>query len=302
MSEFTSLSDIVTIFYNSAQPNFVRYHIITLYFALVAPKQSIVIQLSFATTIACTLLWLPQSKVRFYPTFVRYHHRLLSCSGCPKAKYGSIRLLFATTIACCLALVAPKQSTVLSDFCSLPPSPAVLLLLPQSKVPFNLLISCFSMDPNGFAFLHNGTIFYSPNSNRHVAVPDPVDPGRYQFSENNARLDRFQHPQWWTRPSGFLAFVPLIPRFDGTVFGCLCDITAHICPCEHDGKFSLRPEKAAQWRDLEDLLIFVTSLLKTNTHFLFGPSLSPAPPSCLGYHRPRNTPRAARLQAAAGRD
>src|SRR5277367_5069256 len=116
MSEFTSLSDIVTIFYNSAQPNFVRYHIITLYFALVAPKQSIVIQLSFATTIACTLLWLPQSKVRFYPTFVRYHHRLLSCSGCPKAKYGSIRLLFATTIACCLALVAPKQSAVQSSY------------------------------------------------------------------------------------------------------------------------------------------------------------------------------------------
>src|SRR5271168_1860097 len=131
MSEFTSLSDIVTIFYTSAQPTFVRYHIITLYFALVAPKQSIVIRLSFATTIACTLLWLPQSKVWFYPTFVRYHHRLLSCSGCP-----------------------------------------------QSKVPFNLLISCFSMDPNSFAFLHNGTIFASPNSNQHVAVPDPVDPGR----------------------------------------------------------------------------------------------------------------------------
>src|SRR5271168_5624504 len=46
---------------------------------------------------------------------------------------------------------------------------------------------------------------------------------------------------------------------------------------EYDGKFSLRPEKAVQWRDLEDLLILVTSLLKKNTHFLFGPSLSPAP-------------------------
>src|SRR5271156_3780122 len=96
MSEFTSLSDIITIFYNSAQPTFVRCHIITLYIALVAPKQSIVIRLSFATTIACTLLWLPQSKVRFYPTFFRYHHRLLSCSGCPKAKCRSIFLSLAS--------------------------------------------------------------------------------------------------------------------------------------------------------------------------------------------------------------
>ena len=135
MSEFTSLSDIVTIFHNSAQPTFVRYHIIR--------------------SVLC--FGCPKAKSR-YPTFVRYHYRLY------------------------LAVVAPKQSTVLSDFCSLPPSPAVLLWLPQSKVPFNLLISCFSMDPNGFAFLHNGTIFYSPNSNRHVAVPQGIARVTRRFS------------------------------------------------------------------------------------------------------------------------
>src|SRR5277367_2128242 len=181
------------------------------------------------------------------PTSIRYHHHRLACT----------------------LLWLPQSISTIQSFASFATIPGTLVA-PE-------YILKLSMDPNGLAFLHNGTIFYSPNSNRHVAVPDPVDPGRYQFSENNARLDRFQHPQWWTRPYGFLAFVPLIPRFDGTVFGCLRDITAHICPCEHNGKFSLRPEKAAQWRDLEDLLILVTSLLKQNTHFLFGPSFSPAP-------------------------
>src|SRR5271155_5811595 len=181
------------------------------------------------------------------PTSLHYHHHRLACT----------------------LLWLPQSISTIQSFASFATIPGTLVA-PE-------YILKLSMDPNGLAFLHNGTIFYSPNSNQHVAVPDPVDSGRYQFSENNARLDRFQHPQWWTRPYGFLAFVPLIPRFDGTVFGCLRDITAHICPCEHDGKFSLRPEKAAQWRDLEDLLILVTSLLKKNTHFLFGPSLSPAP-------------------------
>src|SRR5271155_4291275 len=181
------------------------------------------------------------------PTSLRYHHHRLACT----------------------LLWLPQSISTIQSFASFATIPGTLVA-PE-------YILKLSMDPNGLAFLHNGTIFYSPNSNRHVAIPDPVDPGRYQFSENNARLDRFQHPQWWTRPYGFLAFVPLIPRFDGTVFGCLRDITAHICPCEHGGKFSLRPEKAAQWRDLEDLLILVTSLLKKNMHFLFGPFFSPAP-------------------------
>ena len=99
------------------------------------------------------------------------------------------------------------------------------------------------MDTSRCSFLHDGVIYYSPNCDRHVIVPPRTDPSQYRFTKDNACLNRFQHPQWWTRPYGFLAFVPLIPRFDGTVFGCLRDITAHICPCEHDGKFSLRPEK-----------------------------------------------------------
>ena len=71
----------------------------------------------------------------------------------------------------------------------------------------------------------------------------------------------------------------------------------YICPSEqHVGKFVLRPEKAAQWQDLEDLLILISALLKSNPCFLLGPSLAPVAPSYLGYHLPFNTPHAARLQ------
>ena len=105
-------------------------------------------------------------------------------------------------------------------------------------------------------------IYYSSNCGRHVPVPPWTDPEHYQFRQENAQLNRFQHPQWWTMPYGYLDFVPLIPKFSGVVFECLRDIMPYnVCPSEeHVGRFVLRPEKAAQWQDLEDLLILVSAL------------------------------------------
>jgi hypothetical protein len=156
-------------------------------------------------------------------------------------------------------------------------------------------------DSKGFAFLHDGTIYYSPNSTRRVFVPPPTDTSIYQFSRKFARLDRFQQPQWWSEPYGFLAFVPLIPKFDGLVFGCLREILAYI-HLSIDGKHVLCPEKVAQWEDLEDLLFLISSLLKNEKKFLFGASLTPIAPSHLGYGFPSNDLRAARLRVTAARD
>ena len=96
---------------------------------------------------------------------------------------------------------------------------------------------------------------------------------------------------------GYLAFVLLIPKFSGVVFECFCDIMPYnVCPSEeHVGRFVLRPEKAAQWKYLEDLLILISTLLKNNTRFLLGPSLAPVAPLYLGYHWPFYTPLAACL-------
>lgn len=159
------------------------------------------------------------------------------------------------------------------------------------------------MDKQGLAFLHDGVIYYSPNCSRHVIVPPRTGPGEYRFSRENAQLGRFQHPQWWTAPYGYLAFVPLIPKFDGAVFGCLHEIVAHICPSwEHCGSFVLRPAKAAEWLDLQDLLILVSSLIKNHTTFLLGPSLAPVAPSYLGFGRLFYTPHTARRRATIARD
>jgi hypothetical protein len=155
-------------------------------------------------------------------------------------------------------------------------------------------------DSKGFAFLHDGTIYYSPNSTRHVIVPTPTDTAVYQFTQKNAQLDRFQQPQWWTEAYGFLAFVPLIPKFDGAAFGCLHEILAYICPSNE--KFALSSEKIAEWTDLEDLLLLISSLLKSNKNILLGASLTPISPSYLGYRLSFGTPRAARLRVTRARD
>ena len=122
--------------------------------------------------------------------------------------------------------------------------------------------------------------------------------------QQNAQLYHFQHPRWWTRPYGFLAFVPLVPKFDRAAFECLHDIMPYSVYTseEHVRKFVLRPEKAAQWQDLEDLLILVSALLKNQSCFLLGPSLALVAPLYLGYGLPFVTPHAAHLQMTKAQD
>jgi hypothetical protein len=62
-----------------------------------------------------------------------------------------------------------------------------------------------------------------------------------------------------------------------------------------DGNFVLRPEKAAEWMELQDLLILVGSLMNNKSSYLLGPSLAPIAPSYLGFSLSFDTPRAARL-------
>ena len=107
----------------------------------------------------------------------------------------------------------------------------------------------------------------------------------------NAWLNCFQHPWWWTPPYGYLAFVPLIPKFDGAAFGCLHNVVPHIC-LNVDEKFVLRPEKAAEWMELQDLLILISSLMKNKPSYLLGPSLALIAPSYLGFFLPFDTPHA----------
>ena len=153
----------------------------------------------------------------------------------------------------------------------------------------------------GLAFLQDGMIYYSPSCSCHVFIPSQIEYVPYQFTCEYAQLNCFQHPRWWTPPYGYLAFVPLIPKFNGAAFGCLCNIVPHIC-LNVDGKFVLRPEKAAEWMELQDLLILIGSLLKNNPSYLLGPSLALVAPLYLGFSLPFNTPCAACLQAISAQE
>lgn len=82
----------------------------------------------------------------------------------------------------------------------------------------------------GHAFLHNGNLYYSPNSSRHITIPErPTGTGsRYRFHKKDAHWERFHDPQWWTLEYCFLSFVPLRPSFQGETFSTLRDILPFI--------------------------------------------------------------------------
>ena len=171
-----------------------------------------------------------------------------------------------------------------------------------NHIPTILKIFIHSMsDSKGFAFLQDNTIYYSPNSTCHVFVPPQTDTMIYQFMQKNARLNCFQQPQWWTQPNGFLTFVPFIPNFNGAAFGCLHEILAYVHP-SINGKFVLSPENVAQWKDLEDLIFLICSLLKNKKAFMFGALLTPIATSYLGYSLPSNDLHATHLQVTATQD
>jgi hypothetical protein len=75
---------------------------------------------------------------------------------------------------------------------------------------------------NGCVFIQDGTIYYSPNSNRPVLirsrpdyVPDPFYQGRFDASA-------IKQPIWWSYSWAWLSFIPLAPSFVSAPFEPLC--------------------------------------------------------------------------------
>ncbi|KAJ3488168.1 hypothetical protein NLJ89_g11641 [Agrocybe chaxingu] len=71
----------------------------------------------------------------------------------------------------------------------------------------------FPMPPlSGCAIIINGDIFFSPNSQRTIeAPPVPEDPLRRKPYKTS--VDEFHQPCWWTRETGYLAFLQLRPVY-----------------------------------------------------------------------------------------
>ena len=153
----------------------------------------------------------------------------------------------------------------------------------------------------GRAFISEGVIFYSPNSTRQVMVPARRD-NSYRFHKRDAYLNRFQTPEWWTLPYGYLCCVPLLPSFNGAAFGCLRDILSTVegtVYSTHEEYF-MSSRKTTEWLNLETSLIQIAFLLRQK--FLVGAALNPIPPSLLGFRERFRTRRYALSRFTASRD
>jgi len=153
----------------------------------------------------------------------------------------------------------------------------------------------------GHAFLHNGEVFYSPNSPRRIIISDRPGPSScYRFHKNDALWEHFHDPQWWTQEYCFLSFVPLRPSFEGDTFGSLRDMLSFVVGPDSDNHFYLCEDKAAEWTQLQDWLFYISALLEQTIDTY--PSLKPIPPSFLGFQKRFMPLRLACIRATTSRD
>ncbi|KAF8180613.1 hypothetical protein BJ912DRAFT_1062392 [Pholiota molesta] len=74
----------------------------------------------------------------------------------------------------------------------------------------------------GHAFLHEGVLYYSPNSKRSIIVREsPSDPFVTK-KKVLLNVDMFTQPCWWTPSWGWMSFIPLAPSFTSTPFEPFC--------------------------------------------------------------------------------
>ena len=153
----------------------------------------------------------------------------------------------------------------------------------------------------GSAFIAEGVVYYSLNSARKVLVPVHYD-GSYQFYKATAHIDCFLALEWWTWPYGFLGFLPLIPSFNGAIFGCLRDFINTVEEkVENDNVvYFMSSKHAMAMQELESTLIHIVSLLWKK--YLLAPALSPPVPSFYGLNRTFRSARSARLSITGCRD
>lgn len=135
---------------------------------------------------------------------------------------------------------------------------------------------------NGHAFLHDGDIFYSPNSSRHITIPKQTISPPYPFPARTTRIESFLEPRWWSEPYPYFPFVPLCPSFSGPAFGDLQNSSITF----EDGvdSHSLNRHYIERWTQIEDGLIQAVYHLKRE-YVGMPPFLKPMAPSLLGFQK-----------------
>ncbi|KAH6877446.1 hypothetical protein BKA70DRAFT_1448133 [Coprinopsis sp. MPI-PUGE-AT-0042] len=151
----------------------------------------------------------------------------------------------------------------------------------------------------GRAFLLDGRLMYSPNSQRVIQSPPPhrinnVDVNPFQ---PNVRWEALLHPPRWTRAFGWVSFIPMSRHhFHTTPFHQLSFFQQLKY---EDGLFSMHEDTVKSWDELGSNIRTVVLHLQNHFH---APLVPPYVPRGWGYDKRHCSERKARALTHASRD
>ncbi|KAH6893787.1 hypothetical protein BKA70DRAFT_1233332 [Coprinopsis sp. MPI-PUGE-AT-0042] len=152
---------------------------------------------------------------------------------------------------------------------------------------------------SGRAFLLDGKLMYSPNSQRVIRSPLPHRVNNMDVNpfQPDVRWEALLHPPRWTRAFGWVSFLPMSRHhFHTTPFHALSFFPQLKCK---DGLFSLDEDTVKSWDELGANIR--TVVLRLQNHFQ-APLVPPYVPRGWGYYRQRRSERKARAITHASRD
>ncbi len=109
----------------------------------------------------------------------------------------------------------------------------------------------------------------------------------------------YREPRWWTRPWGWISFFPHEPDFSHPPFHSLLYVPHRLHRFSNDSRYSMPPNVAASWEQLDRDISFVTHLLQLH----YGAAaLRPMNPRGFGYSKPRSHLKAVMRSIFKSRD
>ncbi|TFK62139.1 hypothetical protein BDN72DRAFT_733516, partial [Pluteus cervinus] len=124
-------------------------------------------------------------------------------------------------------------------------------------------------------------VLYSPNSTRRPELPwngTRRAENTTIFDSQFPYLERYQHPLWWTRSHGWLAFVPISPDLLSVPFDVLLSFPVPVQ--NEEALYSLPADVISQWQNLEQFLYYSTAYMIKEQNL---PAIRPYTPSAFKY-------------------
>ena len=167
----------------------------------------------------------------------------------------------------------------------------------------------FDYRNNRYVFLHDGTIFYSPNCNRPALIPPETANSSPPFNQPRLNADMFKQPIWWSEFWGWISFIPLAPSFTSTPFALFSWMpriekveVRFILPSgleEKETRFQMSLDDIYQWKKSEKLVVEASRRIQ----LFFGiQGNSPPEPSMFHYDRPHRSHAVAKRMISVSRN